>query len=334
MQLFQFFLHSLKLYLKFHFSVLLVDFEDVCYINTCAGQGKKRDKPKIVAHLESAYIKAIVGDPDTSAAAISGRIKAVTKHWVSLVINDLVPWSDYVASTKLTKDATDYETDNVATTLIKRMQKRDPEKVVAVGDRFSYLVIDSTDKKAKKRDICELTKEVVRQNLSVNIDYYLENVMGNTIAKFLNIAGVQGKDVSRYVDSCKKPDYCEKLIPKKKQKLAPLSLGGMVLIKSPTCESCRRPLTISPGSGNDKVCRACAETEHGARIRRTKQEQESTVRAHRDEYEKACKACREEHMKKNGLDATIPDIEEAVKACENDECSVWVSRAWARKRLP
>lgn len=142
------------------------------------------------------------------------------------MVNDLVPWSDYVASTKLTKDATDYDTDNVATTLIKRMQKRDPEKVVAVGDRFSYLIVESSDKKAKKRDICELTKEVVEQNLTINIDYYLDNVMGNTIAKFLNIAGLQGKEVNLFIDSCKKPEYCEKLVPKKRQKVAPTSLGG------------------------------------------------------------------------------------------------------------
>lgn len=81
------------------------------------------------------------------------------------------------------------------------------------------------------------------------------------------------------------------------------------------------------------MCATCAETELGGHIQRIKREHHSTVKAYRDEYEKACKSCREEHMKKNNLSATLADIEEAVSACENHECSVWVSRAWAKKRM-
>ena len=69
--------------------------------------------------------------------AISERVRAVTKSWVRRVMDDEIPWNDYVASTKLTKDTRDYATDNVATVLVKRLQATDPSRVVAVGDRVS-----------------------------------------------------------------------------------------------------------------------------------------------------------------------------------------------------
>jgi hypothetical protein len=68
-------------------------------------QGKKRNNPNIVAKMEKAYINAIVGSDDLSAAGIGSRIKGVTRAWVRDVADDAVPWSDYVASTKLTKES-------------------------------------------------------------------------------------------------------------------------------------------------------------------------------------------------------------------------------------
>lgn len=124
-------------------------------VKVTGGQGKKRNNPPIVGKIEKAYIQAIVGDEDLSAKGISERIKNVTRKWVRDVADDAVPWSDYVASTKLTKNAEEYETANVATSLLERIGRRDPSRNVAVGDRISYLVVDVDDVKKKKRDLCE-----------------------------------------------------------------------------------------------------------------------------------------------------------------------------------
>ncbi len=135
-------------------------------VKVTGGQGKKRNNPPIVAKIEKAYIQAIVGDGDLSAAAIGRRIEEVTRAWVRDIADDAVPWSDYVASTKLTKDAEDYDTGNVATSLLERLSRRDPSRVVAVGDRISYLVVDACDPKAKKRDMCEEVREAFLSALS------------------------------------------------------------------------------------------------------------------------------------------------------------------------
>eukprot|EP00959_Pyramimonas_sp_CCMP1952_P096832 2023854-Pyramimonas_sp.AAC.1 len=107
--------------------------------------------------METDYIDALVRAEDLGKAATADRIKSVTRKWVHDIANDLLPWSEYVASTKLTKEAEQYTMENVATELVRRVAKRDPSRHIAVGDRVSYLVVGQApgEKAKRKRDTVE-----------------------------------------------------------------------------------------------------------------------------------------------------------------------------------
>jgi hypothetical protein len=121
----------------------------------------------------------------------------------------------------------EYNTANVATALLDRVSRRDPSRVVPVGDRMSYLVIESAEK--KKRDMCEEVREVVTRGLNVNLDYVLDNTVRNTMFKFLAIAGVD--DAGAFVESCKRPEGGRGVLPKrtsvKQLRGAPAVFGGL-----------------------------------------------------------------------------------------------------------
>ena len=173
-------------------------------IKVTGGQGKKRDMPPIVGLMESSFVKAIVGDSDTSAEGIAERIRGVARGWIGGIVNDMIPWENYVASTKLTKDASRYDTENQATVLSRKISQRDPSRHVAVGDRFPYLIIhpEPGSRSKQKRDLCEDPGYVINNGIDVNREYILRNVVGNIFNKFLAIAGLQGIQAQGFIDGC------------------------------------------------------------------------------------------------------------------------------------
>ena len=295
-------------------------------VKVTGGQGKKRNNPPIVAKLEKEYIQAIVGDDDLSAGAIAERIKAVTRRWVRDVAIDNLPWSYYVASTKLTKDAEDYDTANVATSLLARLARRDPTRVVAVGDRISYLVVHSDEEKSlKKRDMCEEVGDVVSQNMLVNLDYVLDNVIANTVKKFLAIAGVD--DPQKFVETCKRGPIgatSAKTVPKKRSikqmQGAPAIFGGLKLERRPSCKMCKRPARSSG------VCDTCAETPDGREIERDSQEKTLRIANLAENYRRKCEECRRAAL------GDVEDIGGAIDACANSACETWLDRHWVKRK--
>ena len=304
-------------------------------LKVAGGQGKKRNNAPIVGKMEKDYIDALVRSDDLGAEATAARLKEVTRRWTRQVALDLLPWSDYVASTKLTKDAAEYDTENVATTLIRRMNARDPARHIPVGDRVAYLVVEPPPgEKAKcKRDVVEEVAEVVRRDLQVDCDHVLAKVVRGTAHRFLAVAGMSAAAADRFVEGCKRSEHAPaaRAAPKKtttKQlRGAPARLGGLCLTRTPSCALCRRP------SSAGLACAACAATEAGAAVLAEAAARRARLEEAHAEFGRTCRSCRHTNAEAAGRSTEPRDIEEAVAGCENVECSVWVSRHWARRRL-
>ena len=128
-------------------------------IKVTGGQGKKRDAPPILEAIETDLFKAILEHTDMELLAIRERVCSTIRSWVQKIVDDMVPWDMYIASTKLTKEAKEYASPNVATVLSQKLVERDPARKVAVGDRFPYLVVEVPGWRGmKKRDMCEVRR--------------------------------------------------------------------------------------------------------------------------------------------------------------------------------
>ncbi len=169
--------------------------------------------------------------------------------------------------------------------------------------------------------------EVVRGNLAVNLDYVLENVVGNTMKKYLAIAGV--KDPADFVERCKRLDVGGrgKLLPKKRSikqmRGAPAIFAGLKLERRPSCRLCKGPASASG------VCEACGQTPAGRLVESDKRERSARVEAYAREYRRRCEACRREAL---GGSGDVEDIGKAIESCGNSACETWLARHWASRK--
>ncbi len=291
------------------------------------GQGKKRNNAPLVRQMEEEYHAALVAEDVADREAISRRLKAITARWARDIARDRLPWSNYVASTKLSKAPEAYDVENVATALAGAISARDPGRYLAAGDRISYLVVERAGEGGKrKRESVEEVSAVVRQNLQVDCEAGLQNIARGTALKFLKVAGLDGAAAAAFLRACK-TNGGDKPVPKKPTRRPPSNFGGMTLTLTRACAVCRGP---SPGGG--AACETCAGGEAGAAALEEERRSAERLRALHLGYVAKCRECRASALAASGARRELADIEEAVEACENSECSTWLDRHWARRR--
>lgn len=164
--------------------------------------------------------------------------------------------------------------------------------------------------------------------MAVNLDYVLNNLLQNTIFKFLAIAGIE--DCAAFVENCKRLDFGESCLLKPKKRSvkqlqgAPALFAGLKLLKRPSCRVCKQP-ALSTG-----VCEPCSVSEKGRLVLEDKRERNARVAAYAEEYARKCRECRREAL---GAATDIEDVEKAIDSCANSACDTWLARHWVKRKM-
>ncbi|MEM5875152.1 MAG: DNA polymerase domain-containing protein [Candidatus Aenigmatarchaeota archaeon] len=114
-----------------------------------------------------------------------------TLEYVKDVISKLerneVNIEDLVIVKSLTRDLNDYKGTQPHVELVKKLMKRSPEKVPAIGDRIGYVIVSGPDLVSKRAEDPEY---VIENKLKIDSKYYIENQILPPIERILEVVGI------------------------------------------------------------------------------------------------------------------------------------------------
>jgi len=94
---------------------------------------------------------------------------------------------DLVIVKSLTRDLSDYKGTQPHVELVKKLMKRSPEKVPAIGDRIGYVIVAGPDLVSKRAEDPEY---VIENKLKIDSKYYIENQILPPIERILEVVGI------------------------------------------------------------------------------------------------------------------------------------------------
>ena len=96
------------------------------------------------------------------------------------------------------------------------------------------------------------------------------------------------------------------------------------------CEVCR---AVGVPAGNFVCGDACRTSPLGVELAEGRASRRADLEERRAAYRATCTECRQTALQNTRASCGVSDIEQAVDACTNTECRVWVARTWCKRRI-
>ena len=116
---------------------------------------------------------------------------AKTLEYVKEVISKLekgeIDIEDLVIVKSLTRDLGEYKGTQPHVELVKKLMRRSPEKVPAIGDRIGYVIVAGPDLVSKRAEDPEY---VIENKIKIDAKYYIENQVLPPIERILEVVGI------------------------------------------------------------------------------------------------------------------------------------------------
>lgn len=151
---------------------------------------KRRDVPPFVKTGIINCLNAIMESTESTKAECLERAEKAVLHTLELVINNLVPFQDYIKSMSM-KDPSSYANDNIVQVRIYNKRKsRRPGSEPHAGDRVDYVIVVPDKKTAGPPKLCDMVEDpeyLVENNEEDKVDrkYYVDHYFRETINKLL-----------------------------------------------------------------------------------------------------------------------------------------------------
>jgi len=253
----------------------------------------RRDSCALVGNVMNECLRKILIDRDVEGA------KNIVKKTVSDLLQDKIDLSLLVISKGLTKPSEDYANPQAHAELAKKMKKRDEATAPVLGDRVKYVVIKAS-KGTKSSQKAEDPLHVLKHNLPLDFDYYLENQLKKPISRIFEPIMDDTKTLFKGEHTVHRIER----IPESGG-----AMGFAVIV--PTCLSCKVKLK----KGQKNVCDNCKEKEPD--IYRDLLDQFNEVEKNNARYWSQCQTCQ-------------GSLHQQV-ICSEDDCPIFYRRMKSKK---
>jgi len=139
----------------------------------------RRDNCAIAKHVQSDVLDALMYKMDPDQAC-----QKVHEHMEKIVKNE-VPLMDYKMSKSRRKEYVNEELPHLE--VVRKMRERNPGSEPQVGDRVPFILIETSNLKAKACEKAEDPKYIEENNLKVDRLYYTEHQIVNPICSLLDL---------------------------------------------------------------------------------------------------------------------------------------------------
>ena len=258
----------------------------------------RRDNCRLVRILVDTCLKKMLIDrsPEDAVEYVKNTLSALLQNQIDISLLVITK-----ALGKKTNDAGGYKTKAAHVELAERMAKRDPGSAPKVGDRVAYVIVEK-EKNAQAYLKSEDPIYVLENNLSIDVDWYLEHQLRGPIERIFEAV---------LSESTLKSLFKGEHMNVKKVVVSKNTGIGRFVSKKNVCLKCKCP--IDSGA----VCKKCKKYESSYYIQ-TAMQVELQERQYCELWS-TCQRCQ------NSLHQEI--------ICGNKDCPIYYQREKIRKDL-